>query len=198
MPPAAAALDVPTAGVPTYRVDSPLRDTEACSVDATHNGSRRGARRTIAALPPRDGSSRSSGSRRRAAGTGSPSSAVISSSLSGARLLRLRRACSAAMEDLLHFLPAATCLATSGEILPAAAAQAAGALESGRQERPVATGGAGRCGNGYSARKEPPAEEAGGAGAAEAPPAAVPRALRPAGSPALQRGNVFLCQQRQA
>src|SRR5579864_8634817 len=45
--------------------------------------------------------------------TGSPSKAAISTLLRAGKPFRPRRACSAAMVDLLHFLPSATHLATS-------------------------------------------------------------------------------------
>src|SRR5581483_5873539 len=45
---------------------------------------------------------------------GSPNRAVTSASVRAGRLLRLRRACSAAMADLLHFFPAASHFSTSG------------------------------------------------------------------------------------
>ena len=51
--------------------------------------------------------------------TGSPNSADISALFSAGKPLRPRRACSAAMVDLLHFLPSATHLATSSLIPPA-------------------------------------------------------------------------------
>src|SRR5258707_920669 len=47
---------------------------------------------------------------------GSPSSAVTSASFSAGNPLRLRRACSAATTERLHFFPAATIVATSGLI----------------------------------------------------------------------------------
>src|SRR6185437_10125590 len=65
------------------------------------------------------------------AAAGSPSSAATSASVRAGRLLRPRRACSAAMVDLLHFFPSATHLATSALMAPlgafAAGAAAAGA-----------------------------------------------------------------------
>src|SRR5207245_10098469 len=47
---------------------------------------------------------------------GSPSSAVTSASFSAGNPLRLRRACSAATTERLHFFPAATMAAISGLI----------------------------------------------------------------------------------
>ena len=61
---------------------------------------------------------------------GSPSSAATSASVSAGKLLRPRRACSAAMVDLLHFFPSATHLATSALMGPLAAF-AAGAAAAG-------------------------------------------------------------------
>src|SRR4029079_14564888 len=55
---------------------------------------------------------------------GSPSSAVSAASVRSRRLLRLRRACSAAMADLLHFFPAANHFCTSS-LKPAAGVGAA-------------------------------------------------------------------------
>src|SRR6185295_7714894 len=56
---------------------------------------------------------------------GSPSSAATSASVRAGRLLRPRRACSAAMVDLLHFFPSATHLATSALMAPLGAFAAA-------------------------------------------------------------------------
>ena len=61
---------------------------------------------------------------------GSPSSAATSESVRAGRPLRPRRACSAAMVDLLHFFPSATHLATSALIGPLGAL-AAGAAAAG-------------------------------------------------------------------
>src|ERR1044071_5636814 len=79
---------------------------------------------------------------------GSPSSAVISASFSGATPLRLRLAFSAAIEDLLHFLPAATCFATSGLMLAetATVAGGAGAAEGGAEGVGVVAAGAAAAG----------------------------------------------------
>src|SRR5438552_10750814 len=52
---------------------------------------------------------------------GSPSRAATSEAVSAAKPLRPRRACSAAIVDLLHFFPSATHLATSSPMPPAAA-----------------------------------------------------------------------------
>ena len=92
---------------------------------------------------------------------------MISASFKGSRLLRLRRACSAAIEDLPHFFPAATILATSGPIPDAAPAPAA---------TTGATGGAAAAAGGAAGAAAGVAAVAGGAdGAAPAgaPPAAV-------------------------
>ena len=119
-PPALAALEVPTAGVPTYRMESPARATEVpiltgipCGVAA---GRATGAPVATAAAAGAAG----------AAAAGSPNSAAISSSFRGVTPFRLRLAFSAAMEDLLHFFPAATCFATSGLMLPETAAGVGG------------------------------------------------------------------------
>src|SRR5215469_2842210 len=108
-PPAAAAFDVPTAGVPTYLVDSPARATEAAAEAVTTGAA---GRATGTAPATRAGAAAGAGA------TGSPSKAVISASVSAVRPLRLRRACSAAIADLLHFLPCATHLATSSLMFP--------------------------------------------------------------------------------
>src|SRR5512146_1494355 len=71
-PPAAAALEVPTAGVPTYLTAAPWRAT---------GGGPAGAAGLAAAPPAR---------------------AAISASLSRGNPLRFLRACSAATEDLFH------------------------------------------------------------------------------------------------
>src|SRR5207302_4213618 len=58
------------------------------------------------------------------ASKGSPRRADASASVSGGSPLRPRRACSAAIADLLHFFPSATHLATSSLITPEAGAEA--------------------------------------------------------------------------
>src|SRR5207302_7100424 len=115
-PPAAAALEVPTAGVPTYLVDSPPRATEAAADAAAATGRAAGA---AAGLAAGDGAGAAA-----ACGAGSPSRAVTSASVSAASPFRPRRACSAAIADLLHFFPSATHLATSSLITPEAGAEA--------------------------------------------------------------------------
>src|SRR6266550_4438226 len=98
-PPAAAAFEVPTAGVPTYVLASVPRALADATVACAAAG--RGA----------------AGAAGLAAGVaGSPSSAVTSASFSTGNPLRLRRACSAATTDRLHFFPAATMAAISGLI----------------------------------------------------------------------------------
>src|SRR5208282_2044152 len=112
-PPAATALEVPTAGVPTYLVDSPLRATEAAAEAVTVTAAGRGTGTAVAA-----GAAAATGGVGAAAAevNGSPSRAVISASFSAGKPLRPRCACSAAIEDLLHFFPAATHFATSSLI----------------------------------------------------------------------------------
>src|SRR3954447_495443 len=75
---------------------------------------------------------------------GLPSRAVTSASVRAGRLLRLRRACSAAMADLLHFLPAANHFCTSA-LKPAAGvgAATAGLATTGVVAGTVGLGGAG-------------------------------------------------------
>src|SRR5438128_1519889 len=70
--------------------------------------------------------------------TGSPNRADISALFNAGKPLRPRRACSAAMVDLLHFLPSATHFATSSLIVPADA----GAAEAGAAGGGTAAGGA--------------------------------------------------------
>jgi hypothetical protein len=109
-------MEVPTAGVPTYLVGSPLRAREA-AVEAV----------TVAAAGAAGAA---------AAGVaGSPSRAVISASLSAGKPLRPRRACSAAMVDLLHLFPAATHFATAS-VMPALGALVA-AAEAGEAASPL-------------------------------------------------------------
>src|SRR5712691_3899502 len=120
-PPAAAAFEVPTAGVPTYFVDSPLRATEVpvdTAVAAAAAG-RGGTAVGLAALAAAGAAGAATGV------AGSPRSAVTSSSLSGGNPLRFRRACSAATVERLHFFPAATIFATSS-LMPAFVSLAAG------------------------------------------------------------------------
>ena len=76
------------------------------------------------------------------ASTGSPSRADISALFSGGKPLRPRRACSAAMVDLLHLFPCATHLATSSLMLPAAAAGGAAGGSRLQQELPQLAAGA--------------------------------------------------------
>src|SRR6266851_317453 len=79
------------------------------------------------------------------ASTGSPSRADISALFRAGKPLRPRRACSAAMVDLLHFLPSATHLATSSLMLPAVAAGAVaegGAAAGGGAAEAVGVGAA--------------------------------------------------------
>ena len=91
-------------------MDSPLRDTEAAAEAV--------AGRAVAGVGV--GFAVGAGAAGAAAGaTGSPSKAAISESLSAGSPFRPRRACSAAMVDLLHFRPSATHLATSALIGPA-------------------------------------------------------------------------------
>ena len=77
--------------------------------------------------------------------TGSPSRADISALFSADKPLRPRRACSAAIVDLLHFRPSATHLATSGLMPPAAAegAAAGGAAAGGGAGAELAAAGVG-------------------------------------------------------
>ena len=134
-PPLAAALEVPTAGVPTYRVASPLRTTEAATEAVTVAAAvaGRGAEAAVAAAGVDGAVATGAVGVAAAEVNGSPSRAVISASLSAGNPLRLRYACSAAMLDLLHFFPAATNFATSslmpalGALVAAADAGAAGA-----------------------------------------------------------------------
>src|SRR5450631_710858 len=132
-PPAAAAREVPTAGVPTYFVAAP-RETEAAAEVVTTGPEARGAATGADVAAAATGAAA-------AGAAGSPSRAVISASFNGDRLFRLRRACSAAMEDLLHFFPAATCFATSALIPPAAAATGAEGA-AGAEATGAAAGGA--------------------------------------------------------
>src|SRR5581483_3140405 len=94
-PPAAAAFEVPTAGVPTYRVASPLR-AAALAAEATTAGAAgaagraAGAAAVVAVVAG-------------AAAGASPARAAISASVNSVCPVRLRRACSAATADLLHF-----------------------------------------------------------------------------------------------
>src|SRR6185369_717803 len=74
-----------------------------------------------------------------ASAAGSPSSAATSASVRAGRLLRPRRACSAAMVDLLHFFPSATHLATSALMAPLGAF-AAGAAATGAAAAAAAGG----------------------------------------------------------
>ncbi len=75
------------------------------------------------------------------ASTGSPKRADISALFRTGKPLRPRRACSAAMVDLLHFLPSATHLATSSLMVPAEAAGAeVGASAGGGAAEGVAAG----------------------------------------------------------
>src|SRR5581483_6735570 len=94
-PPAAAALEVPTAGVPTYRTAAPWRVTGggpagAAGLAATAGLAGAGAAATAA------------GAAAAAAAGASPASAAISASLSRGSPFRFLRACSAATEDLFH------------------------------------------------------------------------------------------------
>src|SRR5512146_2917238 len=84
-PPAAAALEVPTAGVPTYLTAAPCRVTGGGPAGAAGLAATAGLAAAGAA----------------AAGA-SPASAAISASLSRGSPLRFLRACSAATEDLFH------------------------------------------------------------------------------------------------
>src|SRR3989442_6751175 len=102
-PPAAAAFEVPTAGVPTYLVDSPPRATEAAADAAAAAGRAAGA----AGLAAVDGAGAAA-----ACGAGSPSRAATSASVSAGSPFRPRRPCSAATADLLPFFPSATHFAT--------------------------------------------------------------------------------------
>src|SRR5215471_7179745 len=112
-------------------MESPARATEVPILTGIPCGVGAAARATGAAVAAAAGAAGG-------AAAGSPSKAVISASFSGATPLRLRLAFSAAIEDLLHFLPAATCFATSGLIF-AETATAAG-------EAGAAAGGAGATG----------------------------------------------------
>jgi hypothetical protein len=112
--------------VPTYLVGSPLRATEAAeeAVTVAAAAAGRGAEAAVAAAGAVGAA---------AAGVaGSPSRAVISAPLSAGKPLRPRRACSAAMVDLLPLFPAATHFATSS-LMPALGAlvAAAGAGDAG-------------------------------------------------------------------
>src|SRR5579863_7348165 len=130
IPPADAALEVPTAGVPTYLVDSPPRATEAAAEAATTGAAARGTDEVAAAT----------GAAAAGASAGSPSRAAISASFRGGRLLRPRRACSAAIVDLLHFFPCATHPATSALMAPPAVLTATAAGGAGTA---ATAGGAG-------------------------------------------------------
>src|SRR5438270_10554308 len=110
-PPAAAAFDVPTAGVPTYVLASVPRALADATVACPAAG--RGA--AGAAGLAADAAAAGVGAAA-AEVAGSPSRAVTSASFNAGNPLRLRRACSAATTDRLHFFPAATMDATSGLI----------------------------------------------------------------------------------
>src|SRR5690242_7078195 len=119
-PPAAAALEVPTAGVPTYRTASPLRAAEVVGAAVRAAGAAGAAGRAVAADAAAAGAA--------AAGAAvSPSNAATSASVKGGSPVRLRRACSAATDDLLHFRPPAVNSATAALTAAAVAAGAAGA-----------------------------------------------------------------------
>src|SRR5579884_3825204 len=122
-PPAAAAFDVPTAGVPTYRTASPVRveggtaGAAGLTADAAAGAAGRAA--VVAGA----------GTAGVAAGVvpgASPSRVATSASVSGGRPVRFRRACSAATDDLPHLRPPAINSARAGVIV-AVAAGAAGA-----------------------------------------------------------------------
>ncbi len=85
-----------------------------------------------------------------AAAGSSPSSRAMSASVSGARWLRWRRACSAAMEDLLHLKPPFSSSAAAG--LGAAAEAATGAAAAGVAEGAGAAGAGGAAAAGASPR----------------------------------------------
>jgi hypothetical protein len=122
-PPAAAAFDVPTAGVPTYSVEGPLLATDSAEGPAGARGAAAAAGRgaegvaEVAGVPGGGA----------AVSAGSPSKAVTSASFNAGSPLRLRRACSAATEERLHFFPVATIAATSALMVPPAAGVAEGA-----------------------------------------------------------------------
>src|SRR5262249_31621124 len=107
----AAALDVPTAGVPTYLVDSPARATGWAEAAATAGRAGTEAAGVAGALGAVA-----------AGAAGSPHSAVTSASVRAGKPLPPRRPCSAAIADLLHFFPSATHFATSALIGPEGAA----------------------------------------------------------------------------
>src|SRR5512146_3134928 len=86
-PPAAAALEVPTAGVPTYLTAAPWRVTGGGPTGAAG----------LAAAAALTGAA-ATGAAAAAAGA-SPARAAISASLSRGSPLRFLRACSAATED---------------------------------------------------------------------------------------------------
>src|SRR5437016_489273 len=98
-PPAAAALEVPTAGVPTYLVAVPLR-VSGGTEGIAGLGAAGAAGRAVAVAAGAAGAA--------GGAAGSPNNAVISGSVNAGRLFRFRRACSAAMADLLHFFPVAS------------------------------------------------------------------------------------------
>src|SRR5579862_6980525 len=137
-PPAAAAREVPTAGVPTYLLDSAPRDTVAVA-DATTGAGAAGLGADGAAEAEVAAGATAAG----AAATSSPSRADISALFSAGKPLRPRRACSAAMVDLLHFRPSATHLATSSEIAPPLTATGAAVTAAGAAATGAAGGGAG-------------------------------------------------------
>src|SRR5262249_54509691 len=114
-PPAAAAFDVPTAGVPTWRGGSAVGATGAAA-----GAGRAGAGAAGRAAGAAEGAGE-------AASAGSPSRAVTSESVRAGKFFRLRRACSAATADLLHFLPSAIHFFTSSLIGPLGAAAGTGA-----------------------------------------------------------------------
>src|SRR5208282_309270 len=141
-PPAAAALEVPTAGVPTYLVASPLRATEAAAEAVTVAAAGRGTEAGVVAAVAAAAAAGAIGAA--AAGvSGSPSRAVISASFSAGKPLRPRYACSAAMADLLHFFPAATCFATSSLISPLGGFVAAAEAEDAGAAAGIAGAGVG-------------------------------------------------------
>src|SRR3989442_7551982 len=98
-PPAAAAFEVPTAGVPTYLVDSPPRATEAAADAAAAAGRAAGA----AGLAGVDGAGAAA-----ACGVGSPNRAVTSTIGSAGRPFSPPRRWSAGNCRFVPFLSSAT------------------------------------------------------------------------------------------
>src|SRR5207342_540608 len=110
---------------PTYVFDSVPRETVA----AAEGGPAEGRAATTGFATAAATGAAAAG----ASAAGSPSRAKTSASVSAGKLLRPRRACSAAIVDLLHFFPSATHFATSALMGPRAAfaAGAAGAAAAG-------------------------------------------------------------------